>query len=146
MVGNSAYVDHSLYIPPYAVSLGITKQTASYLLAIVGVGDFFGRILGGFFADFGLIKRSQQMSLAMLGIGVTTTVCTLVPGFASLCVVCVVLGFVGGAYVSMYTVVLIDFLGLEAFPSAFGLMIMFQGFFNTVLPIFLGKLICTTYV
>ena len=139
-IGNSAYVDHSMLIPPYAKSIGINKDTAAWLLATVGIGDFIGRIFGGWFADLKILKRSVQMSSAMMLIGGTTLVCTCFPSLWSLCVLCIVLGLVGGAYVSMYTVVLIDFLGLPLFPSAFGLMIMFQGLFNTVLPSILGKL------
>lgn len=141
--GNSAYVDHSLLIPPYAASIDISKDTVAYLLATIGISDLMGRILGGCFADLKLVARWLQMSVAMMVIGVVTMVCTCVPGLASLGVMCVVLGFVGGLYVSMYTMVLIDFLGLPAFPSAFGLMVMFQGLFNTGLPVLLGNTLHT---
>ena len=138
-LGNSGYADMVLFIPPHAQDCGLSKQTAALLLSICGITDFFGRILGGWFADLGYVKRSTQMGVGLITVGVFALSCTFIRTFASLIVLCVALGLVGGIYVSLMAVVLVDFLGPERFPSAFGLTIMFMGFTNLALPGIFGK-------
>ena len=139
-LGNSSYVDHFVILPPHAQDLGISKSQAALILSLAGAADLFARVIGGWFADLNLIKRSTLMSIAVVMTGVSTSICSFFPSYASLVATMVVLGAVSGVQIAVFSVVLIDFLGLVKFPSAFGLFLMVQGLFNTAYPPFLGML------
>lgn len=137
-VGCTNYLNHFVFIVPRAIEIGVSKIKAAQLLSIVGLFDLIGRVLGGFVADFPGINRGYLMGASIMCIGATSIVTTMYPSYASLVVLSVVLGFVGGTYVCLLAVVLIDFLGLAKFSSAFGLAVMVQGLTNTGWPTFLG--------
>lgn len=46
-----AFFSPFLFVAPYAVSLGLSRRLAFYLVSIVNAASFFGRILPGFLAD-----------------------------------------------------------------------------------------------
>ena len=75
----------------------------------------------------------------MAATGVVALFTTFYPSYVTFVIFSIVLGAIGGTFVSLLAVVLIDFLGLENFSGAIGLAIMFQGFVNTAWPSFLGK-------
>ena len=138
-VGCANYVNLFVYLPPFAIEIGISKERAGQLLSIVGVADLIGRISGGFIADFSFINRSYLVGGTMAATGVVALFTTFYPSYVTFVMFSIVLGAIGGTFVSLLAVVLIDFLGLEHFSSAIGLAIMFQGFVNTAWPSFLGK-------
>ena len=59
--------------------------------------------------------------------GVCAVLVPFLPQFETLAVFCVVVGMIGGVYVSLMVVVIIDFLGLEKLAASFGLATMCMG-------------------
>ena len=139
--GNSGYVNVILFLPPHANDLGVDKNTAAVVLSMCGLADFVGRIFGGWFADLGYIQRNKLMALTLFLTGITAVVCGCLQYFWSLVVISLVVGSIGGAYISLFAVVLIDYCGIQQFSQAFGLTIMFMGFFNLPVPTIFGQYI-----
>ncbi len=137
-LGNTGYLNACLFLPPYANELNVSKSTAALLISSVGVADLFGRIFGGWFADLGLMKRSNLMALSLSITGTTAVVITFFPSFLSLCIVSGVLGLIGGFYISLQAVILVDFLGIEKLSASFGISVMMQGMTNIFVPTGLG--------
>lgn len=83
-IGNSAYVDHFILVPPHSEDLGFSKDRAAVLLSIAGGLDILGRISSGYFADLNLVARWRIMSIAMMITGTSTTVCSFFKASPSL--------------------------------------------------------------
>ena len=137
--GNAGYVDLFLFLPPYYKDIGITKRESVLLLSIGGGFDLFGRILGGWFSDLGLIRRHNIMSFCMGFTAIVLYITLYVPGFIAALIEMIVLGFTGGFYMSLFSIVIIDFLGLDMMPLAFGMATLLIGLFNTMIPGLLGE-------
>ena len=137
--GNAGYVDIFMFIPPYFKDIGLMKRETAMLLAVGGGSDLFGRLLGGWFADLGFIKRHNIMAVCMGFTGVVIFTMLFFPGFASSMVLIIVLGFTGGFYMSLFSLVIIDFLGLQIMPLAFGMSVLILCLVNTFMPALLGE-------
>lgn len=130
------------------------KETASLLLAIIGIASTLGRIVLGYVADKPWANRllAYNLSLAICGLGKfnyifygkfrlnnevkTMTIFNMFVAiissawcstFESFSVYATVFGFSGGAFVGLQSVILVDLLGLEQMTNGFGLVILFQG-------------------
>ena len=71
--------------------------------------------------------------------GIVVFLTLFAPHFATSVVTMVVLGFIGGFYMSLFSLVIIDFLGLEIMPLAFGMSVLILCLTNTFIPALLGK-------
>ncbi|KAK4118205.1 MFS general substrate transporter [Parathielavia appendiculata] len=86
------------YIPTYAVSRGMERTLASYLLAIVNAASTFGRIIPGILADrFG---RLNVFGLGALLTGIIVLCMNTVVSTAGLIVYSVFFGFTSGTIIS----------------------------------------------
>lgn len=60
-----------LYLPVQAEFIGMTKEQGSYLLAIIGIANTFGRIILGYLSDKPWVNRLwvYNVCLTLCGIG-----------------------------------------------------------------------------
>lgn len=134
-----------IMLPPSAADSGIPKDRAALLVSMIGVADLVGRILFGWIADFQLLKRKHGFFLMMALSGAT---CAFLPITASSFVkqipVCVVFGLFGGSYIALTAVVLVEALGQDALPNAFGLSVLGQGFAMLMAFPLMGKTLTLT--
>lgn len=140
-VGNAGYVNTVLFVPPFAEEIGLDKKDAALLLSIGGVSDLMGRIMGGWFADLGIFKRNNIIGASIAITSLGTIICPFFPSFSSLVVLVVITGYFGGTYIALMAVVLVDYVGLQKMPRAFGLTVMFMGLANMGTPTLLGETI-----
>ena len=138
-LGNVGYVDTILFMPPLAHNLGVDRDVTAGLMFTIGLSDLFSRLIGGWLADRAPVRRNFLAGAYMAVMGIVSIACVMFPSVTSLFVMCVAIGTCGGLYASIFPIVLIDYLGMAAFPRAFGMAIMFMGFTNIALPSFLGK-------
>ena len=139
-IGTTNYIDHMVFIPLRAQEIGLSAKEGSQLISLIGITDLVSRICSGLICDHPRIHRGYVMGTSLIFMGTVSVVVTIFPSGYSLILLCMVLGGVGGVYVSLLAVVLIDFLGKAKFSGAFGLVVMFQALSNTGWPSFLGKL------
>lgn len=120
------------FIPPHAKDLGINDHDIALLLSVIGGSDLLGRILTIFIADTKFLKCSQLVALSLFLTGISLNLAPILEEFWSLAVMGGVYGVFAGVYLTLFPVVLINFVGLEQFSSGMGILALFQGAALTV--------------
>ena len=137
--GNGGYINLCLFLPPFALDSGLSKWHAATLLSVVGFSDLCGRLMGGWFADLGVMRRSNITALSMLITGSISLVVPFYPTFPMLLAYSAILGTIGGVYVSLMAVVAVDFFGIANLAKAFGMATLCFGLAIIPLPIAFSK-------
>ena len=109
------------YFPALAIENGISKSESALLLTITGSLDLLSKLACGWFADLGVIRIHH---LQVIGLCISSTPSLFVSMYTSYPLMvgyAVVQGLFGGVYRSLYSLVLIDFVGLENMGKAFGI-------------------------
>lgn len=87
-----------IFLPSFAIQIGVDPALASYLVAMLNGASIFGRILPGFLADrFG---RLNMLAAAGATTGILVLIWPQVTGTAGVVVFAVFFGFCSGAIVS----------------------------------------------
>ncbi|BFZ00358.1 hypothetical protein BsWGS_03397 [Bradybaena similaris] len=132
------YFNFILFLPAITRDKGITKYDNALLISICGAGDLIARIGSGFVADRNLIPRYQLKAIACIVSGINIFIFIFANTFAWLAFHCFCYGFLGGVYVCLMSVVLIDFVGLQLMAKNLAIVLLFQGIGAAVGQIFLG--------
>ncbi|XP_041379072.1 monocarboxylate transporter 12-like [Gigantopelta aegis] len=123
MFANCGYPNVFMMLPSYAeVEYNIDKQTAAFLVSIVGLSDLIGRLFMGWFSDLKIIRRHYIFLGSMAISGVLDILLSCVNTKEMLYFFCSSFGFFAGAYIALIAVMLVDVLGVEMLSSAFGWM------------------------
>ncbi|KAL0274281.1 UNVERIFIED_CONTAM: hypothetical protein PYX00_006747 [Menopon gallinae] len=129
-----------LYIVAQARERGLTKETASYLLSVIGIANTIGRVILGYISDKTWVNRLLIYNSCLTICGIATGLSALCYDFYSFALYGTVFGFTIGAYVGLTSVILVDLLGLDHLTNAFGLLLLFQGIASFVGPPIAGWL------
>uniref|UniRef100_A0A8R1XTG9 Major facilitator superfamily (MFS) profile domain-containing protein n=1 Tax=Onchocerca volvulus TaxID=6282 RepID=A0A8R1XTG9_ONCVO len=116
-----------MFLIDMAVAKGHSKGSGSILLSVIGVTNTIGRIAFGWLADRGWLSALAINNFALLGCGVLTCLCPLLPGYGGLMVYSILFGFIISAYISLTSIVLVDELGLDRLTNSFGLLVVSRG-------------------
>ncbi|XP_070212917.1 monocarboxylate transporter 14-like [Littorina saxatilis] len=128
------------YLPDMAVSKGVPRQQAAFLISIVGITNTIGRIIAGVISDMVRIRCIWLYVGALLvaaAINFALPWCDTFPMLAS---AAAAFGLCMAVAVSMRTIVLAEQLGIAVLTKAFGMVALFQGVAFTVNPPIAGKL------
>ncbi|KAK7499314.1 hypothetical protein BaRGS_00009574 [Batillaria attramentaria] len=132
------------YLPNLAVSKGIKRKDAAFLISIVGITNTAARIVAGIVTDT-LRVRSIWLYVGalLLGAGVNFIIpwCNSFPLLAT---AAAAFGVCMAVAVSMRTIVLAEQLGITVLTQSFGVVALFQGLAFTVNPPLAGKLFDVT--
>ena len=71
---NAGYMCCYLYLPPYAMQIGLSKMDTSLILTIGGVSDLLARISTGWLFDLRLMKAYNLLALSSVVGGIATLV------------------------------------------------------------------------
>ena len=138
-LANAGYIDQFIFLPPYAKEIGISKMHTAAILAASGVADLIGRVAGGMFNSLRLLKVHIFTSLTLFVTGVSILVLLVFASYTSVMLHGIFLGLVGGMYIAMVPIVLMQLVGLTKFPQAFAFTMLCVGCTNLTLPSLLGK-------
>ncbi|XP_078310642.1 monocarboxylate transporter 12-like isoform X1 [Crassostrea virginica] len=116
-----------IFISPFARDHGISTNEISMLISVTNLCDFIGRCLCGVIANQRWIKNSTLVAISQLVTGVTLTLCSFYGPLWSFVVLAVMFGLFAGAIFSMTPTIISDFVGMENFRTAFGILILGQG-------------------
>lgn len=124
-----------VFLSAYAISQGVAKYSAAYLLSIMGFVDMFVRPGTGLVANSKWIRPRIQyfFSFAMVFNGTVHLLCPLVKSYTSLVVYAVFSGVGFGMVFALIFECLMDLMGNQRFPSAVGLVTIIECF-----PMLLG--------
>ena len=138
-LANAGYIDQFLFIPPYAREIGISNMRTAGILSASGVADLIGRISGGLLNNLRLIPIHVFISITLFTSAIAILICLIFPCYATLLAHGVVLGLIGGMYIALFPVILLELLGGTKFPRAFAFTMMGVGFTNLPLPPLFGE-------
>ncbi|XP_046550446.1 monocarboxylate transporter 3-like [Haliotis rubra] len=115
------------FIPPLAKEKGLTDMETAKLFTVAAALDLFSRLLPGLIAQFGLMTRPKMLAGAFLIIGVTFQFTSFCSNFRGMLGFIIVYGSFAGFFFSLLPVIIIDLMGLDKFPKAFGFVQVSQG-------------------
>uniref|UniRef100_A0A915PIC1 Major facilitator superfamily (MFS) profile domain-containing protein n=1 Tax=Setaria digitata TaxID=48799 RepID=A0A915PIC1_9BILA len=116
-----------MFLIDMAVAKGYTKGSGSLLLSVIGITNTVGRIAFGWLADRGWLSALTINNFALVGCGVLTCLCPVLPGYAGLMVYSILFGFIISAYISLTSIVLVDELGLDRLTNSFSILVVSRG-------------------
>lgn len=124
------------HLVPYAEDRGISPQSASLLLSLLGVGSAVGRFAIGAAAD--RIGRWRGLGLSFGGIGLSSLVWLVSDGLAGLGAFAVLLGLCWGGAVALAPSVMADYFGTRAVSGIIGVLYAGVGVGALVGPVIAG--------
>ncbi|KAL7408277.1 hypothetical protein ABVT39_020877 [Epinephelus coioides] len=139
LIGNVLFIFGAyapiVFLPAYAVSIGVEEYSAAYLLSIMGLVDMVVRPGTGLIANTTWIRPRIQyfFGFAMVFNGTWHLLCPLIKSYAFLVVYAVFFGIGFGMVFALIFECLMDLMGNERFPSAVGLVTIIECF-----PMLLG--------
>lgn len=124
-----------VFLSAYAISQGVEKYSAAYLLSIMGFVDMFVRPGTGLIANSKWIRPRIQylFGFAMLVNGTCHLLCPLISSYPFLVVYAVFFGIGFGMVFALIFECLMDLMGSQRFPRAVGLVTIIECF-----PMLLG--------
>ncbi|KAL3846936.1 hypothetical protein ACJMK2_017877 [Sinanodonta woodiana] len=116
-----------ILLPPTARESGINEQEIAILMMIYSFLDLVFRTAIGFVSDKKFLRRSTIISIAAVFLGITFNFMYFVKSFEAFIVISCVAGVISGTYVSLFSVNIVDYLGIEQHSSGLGFTILCHG-------------------
>ncbi|XP_069103805.1 monocarboxylate transporter 12-like [Argopecten irradians] len=131
---------HTLYniLPSVANERGVSDEQGAIVVSILGITDLIGRILFGWLADFGFVKRQTVYHINLTLFALIGFIVPHVGSFVGLCLVVVLLGIFTGGYTGCQLAVLSDKFGPEKLSSSWGFAAIFVSFALLINPVLAG--------
>ena len=133
----------TLGIPPYLREKRFSLTSISYILSINALSDLFGRIILGFILNLKFVKNYITVSgfycFVQFVTGSTICLMSFCESATAVCILSVILGFIGGETIGLVTPVLLDLIDAEKLGNGIGYMspVYFLGI--AISPLLLGK-------
>ncbi|XP_033324372.1 monocarboxylate transporter 9 isoform X2 [Megalopta genalis] len=116
-----------VYLVDAAVLDGIERNSASFLLSIIGITNTVGRVACGFIADFPQVDSLLLNNICLIISTISVAATPFCESYAAYIVMSIFFGIAISGYISLTSIILVDLLGLDKLTNAFGLLILFRG-------------------
>ncbi|CAH1108313.1 unnamed protein product [Psylliodes chrysocephalus] len=127
LFGMTAFYIPFVYLVDLAELEGIANSRAAFLISVIGITNTVGRIAIGFIADIKSVNNFHVNNLCLLIGAASTAAFTMCHSYMSFVLVSIFFGIAVAGYISLTSIILVEFLGLEKLTNAFGLTILFRG-------------------
>ncbi|XP_024085247.1 monocarboxylate transporter 14 isoform X2 [Cimex lectularius] len=134
------YVNFTILVPTYAISMGFDKSKASYLLSIIASTDLVGRIGGAALSDILKVDKRIYFVGGYLMSGIALVTLPLAMSYTNVGILCAMFGLASGTYVGITTVIMVDMLGEEMLASSYGTSLFVNGILQLIGPPICGVL------
>lgn len=121
----SAYI--IIFIAPFAKDQGVSAEKVASLVSLVNASDFLGRLLNGIITDRNIVKNHQAIIITMAATGICLAISPFYTEYWHFILLAITAGLCAGGIFAMTPSVVADFLGIENFRSAMGILILGQG-------------------
>jgi len=115
------------FLPDYAISEGIKRDNAAFLLSIIGIANTVARVLVGWVSDQSWADCLLINNCALIMGGAVTMMCTLFKSYGLLAGYSTLFGISIAIFVSLRSILMVEMMGLEKLTNSFGLVTMCQG-------------------
>ncbi|VDI54652.1 Hypothetical predicted protein [Mytilus galloprovincialis] len=138
----------SIFIAPLAREMDTDNSGVAILVALVNACDFIGMVMCGIITDRKIIENHVTVIVTLSLTSVCLMFTPLCKEFWHFVLLSIVSGIGAGGIFALTPPVLVDFLGLENFRSAMGILVLLQGVSLGLSAPFMGFLrdVTGTYV
>ncbi|GIZ01208.1 monocarboxylate transporter 12 [Caerostris extrusa] len=134
-----------IYIKNLVLETGIASpEKASLLLSVIGISNTIGRIVLGYLSDKSCFNRLWIFNICLLICGITVVLICFASSYALIAAYSSIFGVTSGAYSSLTSVIIKDFVGRDKLANAFGIVLVFQGIASLIGPPITGSLYDST--
>ncbi|CAH1278476.1 unnamed protein product [Diabrotica balteata] len=116
-----------VYLVELAKSKGIEESQGAMLISIIGITNIVSRLAVGYLADFPSVNNFLVNNCCLMLAAVSTAAMPLFSSFIALAILAVLFGIGIAGFISLTSIILVEFLGLDKLTNAFGLIILFRG-------------------
>ena len=116
-----------VYLPAYAVSMDISHLKAALLISVIGIGNFFGRLLWGVIAHAPGISAICLYNLTYFCFGVDILLFPVWQNYGWLVAIAALFGVFNGSLGTLVPQVTVDIVGLNGLVSAYGYILFVEG-------------------
>ncbi|XP_014897359.1 monocarboxylate transporter 13 [Poecilia latipinna] len=116
----------TLFLVPFANSLGIDKYWPAFILSVMAVTDLVGRLFCGWLANMRLLRNLQLLTIVTTLLGVVLLLLPISHNYWSVLVFASLYGFLFGCMVAIHVTSIVDIVSLEGFDSGLGLFMLFR--------------------
>ncbi|XP_060075686.1 monocarboxylate transporter 12-like [Ylistrum balloti] len=117
----------TLYLPPFAKENGIESSKIAMLISIHSVCDFLGRVLCGWLADLGGIRKHHIILVSQVFTALLPQLAYFYNSFLMFAIFAASFGFMSGVIFAISNPVLKEIVGDEHFASAIAIAIFIKG-------------------
>ncbi|CAN8015710.1 unnamed protein product [Ixodes persulcatus] len=105
----------------FSRDIGVSESKAATLLSYFSITDVLGRLLIPLIADKNIVRRSTLSTISFLSAGILVAALASVKSHAMLVAVVLPMAAAMGCSLSMFSVLLADYLGLKRLSAGYGL-------------------------
>ncbi|KAG7202993.1 hypothetical protein KM043_010125 [Ampulex compressa] len=116
-----------VYLVDAAILNGIAKDSAPFLLSIIGITNTVGRVACGYVADFPQVDSLLLNNICLIISTISVAATPFCHTYTAYIIMSVSFGIAISGYISLTSIILVDLLGLDKLTNAFGLLILFRG-------------------
>lgn len=116
----------SLFLVPFASSLGMDKYWPASILSVLALADLAGRLICGWIANMRLVRNLQLLTMLVTLLGVVLLLLPISHNYWTILVFSSLYGFLFGCVVAIHITAIVDIVTLEGFDSGLGLFMMFR--------------------
>lgn len=138
VVFTAVQILYNVSLADHAMGRGLPKWQAALLFTCSGVGDIVGRLASGQLSDRKLCQRRDVMAtgLAVLAASLLALVYARSVALLGLCTA--LFGLASGSLIILFSVITVEYLGLETLPLAFSFQSLVCGLAALPRPLLIG--------
>ena len=118
-----------VFLAPHAKEIGISASGVATFLTIYSAMDLCSRIIVGIIADKGWLRRSTIIGISACILGVTAQFLRFYNSYEWIIFYAVIVGLLSGVHLSLFPVVIVDYLTLAKLRSGLGFTCLCHGAF-----------------
>lgn len=116
----------TLFLVPFASSLGIDSYWPAFILSVLAVADLIGRIFCGWLANMRLLRNLQLLTFVAALLGVVLLLLPISHNFWAILVFSSLYGLLLGCVVAVHVIAIVDIVTLDGFDCGLGLFMLFR--------------------
>ncbi|CAN7987288.1 unnamed protein product [Ixodes hexagonus] len=127
-------------IVDYGIGHGHSKWEAALLLSCYGCGDLVGRIFSGQLSDRKICRRRDVMAASFMILSVSFALLVYSQSMVLLGTTSLVFGVASGSIIILFSVLLVEYFGLEKLPMTLGFHCLVNGLATFPRPLLIGMI------
>ncbi|KAM6931361.1 monocarboxylate transporter 13 [Xenentodon cancila] len=135
----------TLFLVPFATSLGVDKYWPAMILSVLAVADLAGRLFCGWIGNMRLLRNLQLLTIVALLLGLVLLLLPISNNCWLIVVFFVLYGFFFGCVVALHVTCIVDIVTLEGFDSGLGFFMLFRSIGGFIGPPAGGWLVDQTH-